>query len=56
MLGSGKTLKEKARALMTKIVNPLTASSEMGGPMAAMYLLGHPDHYTSHKCASGGAT
>lgn len=34
---------------MTKTVNSLTASSEMGGPMTAMYLLGHPDHYTSHK-------
>ncbi|EIW62916.1 uncharacterized protein TRAVEDRAFT_114867, partial [Trametes versicolor FP-101664 SS1] len=32
-----------------KIVNSLTACSEIGGPMAAMYLLKHPDHYKSHK-------
>ncbi|RPD67885.1 hypothetical protein L226DRAFT_474272, partial [Lentinus tigrinus ALCF2SS1-7] len=34
---------------MTKMVNSLTAASEIGGPMAAMYLLKHPDHYTGHK-------
>ncbi|EIW51233.1 uncharacterized protein TRAVEDRAFT_81261, partial [Trametes versicolor FP-101664 SS1] len=34
---------------ITKIVNSLTACSEIGGPMAAMYLLKHPDHYKSHK-------
>ncbi|KAF9455471.1 hypothetical protein BDZ94DRAFT_1123542, partial [Collybia nuda] len=22
---------------------------EIGSPMASMYILGHPDHYTSHK-------
>ncbi|KAI0709817.1 hypothetical protein C8Q76DRAFT_625473 [Earliella scabrosa] len=34
---------------MTKMVNALTAASEIGGPMAAMYLLKHPDHYTNHS-------
>ncbi|TFK79137.1 hypothetical protein K466DRAFT_506086 [Polyporus arcularius HHB13444] len=34
---------------MTKIVDSLTASSEIGGPMAAVYLLQHPDHYTNYK-------
>ncbi|KAI0083065.1 hypothetical protein BDY19DRAFT_871039, partial [Irpex rosettiformis] len=34
---------------ITKIVNALTAQSEIGAPMAAMYLLDHPDHYTDHK-------
>ncbi|KAI0083285.1 hypothetical protein BDY19DRAFT_862269, partial [Irpex rosettiformis] len=33
---------------ITKIVNALTAKSEIGSPMASMYLLNHPDHYTSH--------
>jgi hypothetical protein len=35
--------------LMTQIVNSLTSKLEIGGPMASMYLLGNPDHYTSHK-------
>ncbi|TFK59309.1 hypothetical protein BDN72DRAFT_780923, partial [Pluteus cervinus] len=34
---------------MTKIVNSLTAKMEIGSPMASLYLLGHPDHYTSHS-------
>jgi hypothetical protein len=34
---------------MTKIVNALTAKMEIGSPMANMYLLGNPDHYTGHK-------
>ncbi|KAI9069011.1 hypothetical protein FKP32DRAFT_1608603 [Trametes sanguinea] len=49
LLGSHKASKEKARSLITKTVNALTACSEIGGPMAAMYLLKHPDHYKSHK-------
>ncbi|KAF8224634.1 hypothetical protein L208DRAFT_1310092 [Tricholoma matsutake] len=32
---------------MTKIVNSLSAQLEMGSPMACMYLLGNPDHYTN---------
>ncbi|EIW58754.1 uncharacterized protein TRAVEDRAFT_123704, partial [Trametes versicolor FP-101664 SS1] len=49
LLGSQKSTKEKARSLITKIVNSLTACSEIGGPMAAMYLLKYPDHHKSHK-------
>lgn len=52
LLGSHKTKKDKARSLITKIVNSLTAASEIGGPMASMYLLKHPDHYTSHNFKS----
>jgi hypothetical protein len=33
---------------VTKIVNALTAKLEISSPMASMYLLGNPDHYTSH--------
>ncbi|KAF8222664.1 hypothetical protein L208DRAFT_1201281, partial [Tricholoma matsutake] len=33
---------------MTKIVNSLSAKMEMGSPMACMYLLGNPDHYTNY--------
>ena len=49
LIGSVKTKKDKAPSLITKIVNALTAASEIGGPMASMYLLKHPDHYTSHQ-------
>ena len=41
--------KEKARKLMTKIVNSLSAKMEMGNPMICMYILGNPDHYKSHE-------
>ncbi|KAI0083773.1 hypothetical protein BDY19DRAFT_899806, partial [Irpex rosettiformis] len=40
---------KKGRSVITKIVNSLTAKSEIGSPMASMYLLNHNDHYTSHK-------
>ncbi|KAH7904613.1 hypothetical protein BJ138DRAFT_1138502 [Hygrophoropsis aurantiaca] len=33
---------EKARKIMTQIM-------EIGAPMASLYLLGNPDHYTSHS-------
>ena len=49
MLGGSTARREKARRLITKIVNALTARMEIGGPMASLYLLGNPDHYTSHK-------
>jgi hypothetical protein len=40
--------KEKARRLINKTVNMLSTKNEMGAPMVCMYLLGNPDHYTSH--------
>jgi hypothetical protein len=49
IIGSSVSEKEKARQLLTKMVNLLSTKSEMGGPMVCMYLLGNPDHYTSHK-------
>ncbi|RPD52046.1 hypothetical protein L227DRAFT_515403, partial [Lentinus tigrinus ALCF2SS1-6] len=49
LLCSDKSRTDKARSMMTKMVNSLTAASEIGGPIAAMYLLKHPDHYTGHK-------
>lgn len=39
----------RARKIITKAVNTLTVKSEIGGPMACLYLLGHPDHYTNFK-------
>ena len=41
--------KQKSRKLITSIVNTLTVGMEIGGPMACLYLLDNPDHYTSHK-------
>src|SRR6267378_4365561 len=46
MLGGTQKRKDKARSLLTKIVNALTAKLEIGDPMASLYLLGNPDHYT----------
>ncbi|KAA1479921.1 hypothetical protein DENSPDRAFT_789682, partial [Dentipellis sp. KUC8613] len=40
---------EKARKLVVQIVNNLTVKLEMGAPMACLYLLSHPDHYTNEK-------
>jgi hypothetical protein len=49
MTGGSLDRKEAARKLMTKIVNGLTAKMEIGSPMACLYLLGNPDHYTGHN-------
>ena len=49
MIGGSLPMKEKARRILTKVVNLLSAKMEMGAPMICMYLLGHPDHYTDHK-------
>ncbi|KAF8881018.1 hypothetical protein BD779DRAFT_1409132, partial [Infundibulicybe gibba] len=51
MIGGSTARKDKARRLMTKIVNSLSARMEMGSPMVCMYLLGNPDHYKSHQFA-----
>ncbi|KAF8811801.1 hypothetical protein BYT27DRAFT_7088689 [Phlegmacium glaucopus] len=31
------------------MVNNMSAKLEIGSPIICMYLLGNPDHYTSHK-------
>src|ERR1700720_3143822 len=49
MIGGTQERKDKARSLLTKIVNALTAKLEIGGPMASLYLLGNPDHYTNQN-------
>jgi Helitron helicase-like domain at N-terminus/PIF1-like helicase len=48
IIGGSDTRNHKARKLMTRIVNSLSAKMEIGSPMACMYLLGNPDHYTDH--------
>lgn len=40
---------DRARKVITKIVNALTALHESPGPMICGYLLGQPDHYTPEK-------
>ena len=47
MLSDSFTRKEKARKLVTQVMNSFTAKSEIGAPMAALYILGNPDHYTN---------
>ena len=49
LLGNTSNYKGTTRAIITKVVNALTAALEIGGPMVSMYLLKHPDHYTSHQ-------
>jgi hypothetical protein len=49
MIGGDLKRREKVRKIFTQIVNSLTAKLEIGGPMASLYILGHPDHYTGHR-------
>jgi hypothetical protein len=49
LLGGTQKRKDKARSILTKIVNALTAKLEIGAPMASLYLLGNPDHYTNQN-------
>jgi hypothetical protein len=49
MIGGTLKRKEKARNLLIQIVNSLTAKMEIGAPMASLYLLGNPDHYTNYE-------
>ena len=51
MLGGCESQHVKARKLMTKMVNAMSAKLELGSPMICLYLLGNPDHYTSHRFA-----
>lgn len=44
--------KNGARRMILKVVNSLSSKMEIGAPMAALYLLGKPDHYTSHRFVS----
>jgi hypothetical protein len=39
---------DDAQKLILKIVNALSSKMEIRSPMASMYLLQNPDHYTSH--------
>jgi hypothetical protein len=49
LIGGSNDRKTATRTLLIKMINALTTKMEMGSPMAAMYLLGNPDHYTGHN-------
>src|SRR5882762_6611769 len=49
MMGGDIKRKEKVRKVFTQILNSLTAKMEIGSPMASLYILGNPDHYTKHR-------
>jgi hypothetical protein len=49
MIGGNLKQREKVRKIFTQVVNSLTSKMEIGGPMASLYILGNPDHYTDHK-------
>lgn len=38
----------RGRKVLLRICNRLIAKMEIGSPMACLYMLGNPDHYTSH--------
>ena len=48
LIGGSVDRQEKARKIMTQIVNSLTSKLEIGAPLASLYLLQNPDHYTDH--------
>jgi hypothetical protein len=52
LLGEDKKAVDGARRMILKIVNSLGAKMEIGAPMAAMYLQGQPDRYSSHVFVS----
>ncbi|KAJ6612585.1 hypothetical protein B0H10DRAFT_1713883, partial [Mycena sp. CBHHK59/15] len=48
-LGGTLCGKENTRIMIMQMVNSLTSKLQIGSPMASMYLLGNPDHYTNHN-------
>ncbi|KAJ3551661.1 hypothetical protein NM688_g4575 [Phlebia brevispora] len=49
LFAESSSREEAARRLMTKIVNALTARTEIGAPLVCHLLLGFPDHYTNQR-------
>ncbi|KAJ7132918.1 PIF1-like helicase-domain-containing protein [Mycena filopes] len=48
ILNSGATGVDTSKNLMRQMINSMSTKLEIGSPMAAMYMLGNPDHYKSH--------
>ncbi|KAJ7112379.1 hypothetical protein C8R44DRAFT_577971, partial [Mycena epipterygia] len=49
--GIGKTDRsvENTRVMIMQMVNSLTSKLQIGSPMASLYLLDNPDHYTNYN-------
>ncbi|KAJ7858194.1 hypothetical protein B0H13DRAFT_1640619, partial [Mycena leptocephala] len=45
--GSVGKARDNTRTLIMQMVNSLTSKLQIGSPMASLYLLGNPDHYTN---------
>ncbi|KAJ7878396.1 hypothetical protein B0H14DRAFT_2342006 [Mycena olivaceomarginata] len=45
-LGGSAQSKKDTRTLIIQMVNSLTSKLQIGSPMACLYLLENPDHYT----------
>jgi hypothetical protein len=48
-IGQTKKNTENSRVLLMQMVNSLTSKLQIGSPMASLYLLNNPDHYTNYK-------
>jgi hypothetical protein len=48
-LGGAPNHKNNYRKMLMQMVNSLTSKLQIGSPMASLYLLKNPDHYTNYK-------
>ncbi|KAJ7750494.1 hypothetical protein B0H14DRAFT_2280639, partial [Mycena olivaceomarginata] len=48
-IGQTKKNTENSRVLLMQMVTSLTSKLQIGSPMASLYLLNNPDHYTNYK-------
>ncbi|KAH7919688.1 hypothetical protein BV22DRAFT_991670, partial [Leucogyrophana mollusca] len=49
LIGGTLHRQEKSRKVLMQVVKSLTSKFEIGTLMAALYLLGNPGHYFSHR-------
>ncbi|KAJ7085893.1 hypothetical protein C8R44DRAFT_543779, partial [Mycena epipterygia] len=47
VIGGTEKTTETTRVMIMQMVNSLTSKLQIGSPMASLYLLGNPDHYTN---------
>ncbi|KAJ7306337.1 hypothetical protein DFH08DRAFT_720832, partial [Mycena albidolilacea] len=47
-IGGSPIQQNNCRKLLMQMVNSLTSKLQIGSPMASLYLLKNPDHYTNH--------
>ncbi|KAJ6549209.1 hypothetical protein B0H10DRAFT_1818444 [Mycena sp. CBHHK59/15] len=46
-IGGSKVGRENTQVMVMQVVNSLMSKLQIGSPMACLYLLDHPDHYTN---------